>query len=51
MKEIAGKIDHTQLGLKKVDGRLDKLVSEMSFCRMWTVVCIEVFILILIICM
>jgi len=34
-------VDHTKLGLSKIDSRLGELVGEMSFCKMWTVIVFE----------
>ena len=51
IEKISDKIDHTSMGLSKVDGRLGELISEMSFCKLWCVVVIEVILIIVILCM
>ena len=39
------------MGLSKVDSRLGELISEMSFCKLWCVVVVEVILIIVILCM
>ena len=41
-------VDHNKLGLNKVDSRLGELVGEMSICKMWTVVVIEIILIVVI---
>ena len=49
LQSLNEKFDHTRMGLEKVDNRLGELVAEMSFCKLWTVVVVEVILLILIV--
>ena len=49
--KISNKIDHTRMGLAKVDSRLGELISEMSFCKLWTVIIIECILVIVILCL
>ena len=51
IEKLSDKIDHTKLGLTKVDSRLGELVGEMSFCKLWTVVVLEIILMIIIIAM
>ena len=51
LENLNEQVDHTKLGLSKVDSRLGELVSEMSFCKLWTVVVVEVILIIVIICL
>ena len=51
VEKISDKIDHTAMGLSKVDTRLGQLISEMDFCKMWCVVVAEVILIIVIMCM
>ena len=51
VEKISDKIDHTALGLEKVDTRLGELISEMDFCKMWCVVVVEIILIIVIVCM
>ena len=51
IEKVSDQIDHTAMGLAKVDGRLEQLVSEMDFCKMWCVVVVEVILIIVIVCM
>ena len=51
IEQLNNDIDHTKLGLAKVDSRLGELVGEMSFCKLWTVVVVEIILIVVIISM
>ena len=51
LEKVSDKIDHTRLGLTKVDTRLGELISEMDFCKLWTVIVLECILLVIIMCM
>ena len=48
LEKLSDQIDHTKMGLSKVDTRLGELISEMSFCKLWTTIVVE-FILIIVV--
>lgn len=51
IEKINDKIDHTRMGLAKIDSRLGELISEMSFCKLWTFIVIECILIVVVICM
>lgn len=51
IEKVNVQIDHTKLGLAKVDSRLGELVGEMSVCYLWCVITVEIILIIVIICM
>ena len=48
LNTLNNNVDHNKLGLNKVDSRLGELVGEMSICKMWTVVVIEIILIVVI---
>ena len=51
LEKMSEKIDHTKLGLTKVDSRLGELIGEMDFCKLWCVIVLECILLVVIMCM
>lgn len=49
LQKLSDQIDHTKMGLSRVDTRLGELISEMSFCKLWTTVVVEAILIIIVI--
>ena len=40
--------ENTGMRLVKIEGRLDEVISELSFCKMWVIICVELFLILVI---
>ena len=40
--------ENTGMRLVKIENKLDELISEMSFCKMWAIIGVEIFLILVV---
>ena len=40
--------ENTGMRLVKIEDRLDEVVASLSFCKLWTIICAELFLILIV---